>query len=75
LANSFILLNQELRFPIFWRFNGIVGVDIGNGKTTPGWIVNPVLGLRFNMNNFIVRADLGFGKESIGFYFNFGHLF
>ena len=75
LANSFILLNQELRFPIFWRFNGIVGVDIGNGKTTPGWIVNPVLGLRFNMNNFIVRADLGFGKESTGFYFNFGHLF
>ena len=75
LANSFILINQELRFPIFWRFNGIVGVDIGNGKTTPGWIVNPVLGLRFNMNNFIVRADLGFGTESTGFYFNFGHLF
>ena len=75
LANSFILLNQELRFPIFWRFNGIVGADIGNGKTTPGWIVNPVLGLRFNMNNFIVRADLGFGTESTGFYFNFGHLF
>jgi outer membrane protein assembly factor BamA len=75
LSNSFILLNQELRFPIFWRFNGIVGADIGNGKSTKGWIINPVLGLRFNMNNFIVRADLGFGKESIGFYFNFGHLF
>lgn len=75
LANSHILINEELRLPIWWRFSGIVGIDISNSKSTPNWIFNPVAGLRFNMDNFIVRADLGFGKESTGFYFNFGHLF
>ena len=75
LSTSSILLNEELRFPIWWRFGGILGVDIGNSETTPEWIFNPVLGLRFNMDNFIVRVDFGFSKESTGFYFNFGHLF
>ncbi len=75
LSHSFILINEELRFPIWWRFGGILGIDIGNSKSTPEWIINPVAGLRFNMDNFIVRADFGFGKESTGFYFNFGHLF
>ena len=75
LANSHILINEEIRLPIWWRFSGIVGIDISNSKSTPNWIFNPVAGLRFNMDNFIVRADLGFGKESTGFYFNFGHLF
>jgi outer membrane protein assembly factor BamA len=75
LSQSFALINEEIRFPIWERISGIIGVDIGNSKSTPKWIFNPVVGLRFNMDNFIVRADLGFGKESTGFYFNFGHLF
>lgn len=75
LSSSSILLNEELRIPIWWRFGGVLGVDIGNSKTTPEWILNPVVGLRFYMDNFIVRADFGFSEESTGFYFNFGHLF
>jgi len=75
LSQSFILVNEELRFPIWWRVGAILGIDIGNSTSTPEWIINPVAGLRFNMDNFIVRADLGFGKETTGFYFNFGHLF
>ncbi len=75
LSESMILINEELRFPIIWRLSGVLGIDVANSKSTPHWIINPVLGLRFNMDNFIVRADLGFGKESTGFYFNFGHLF
>ncbi|MDX1699123.1 MAG: BamA/TamA family outer membrane protein [Melioribacteraceae bacterium] len=75
LTSSLMLLNEELRFPIFWKLGGIVGADIGYGEQTEGGIINPVVGLRLYMNNFIVRADLGFGKKSIGFYFNFGHLF
>jgi hypothetical protein len=27
------------------------------------------------MDTFVVRADIGFGKETTGFYLNFGQLF
>jgi outer membrane protein assembly factor BamA len=85
LSASTLIFNNELRFPIWWRFGGIVGLDVGaTGSTTEyefwaqqlsGWIVNPVLGLRFYMDNFIVRFDVGFGSETTGIYFNFGHIF
>ncbi len=75
LNTSATLINSELRFPIWWRLGGIAGVDIGNGRSTPGWIINPVAGLRFYMDNFVVRFDVGFGKETTGVYFNFGHMF
>lgn len=80
--NSAFLLNSELRFPIWWRFGGIGGVDIGYGSNKDlypenevDWIINPVIGLRFFMDNFIVRADVGFYKGDIGFYLNFGHIY
>ncbi|MFZ1290350.1 MAG: BamA/TamA family outer membrane protein [Melioribacteraceae bacterium] len=75
LSQSSILLNQEIRFPIYKRFGGIVGLDAGNSTSTPKWILNPLVGLRFNMDNFIVRFDVGFGNNNTGIYFNFGHLF
>ena len=85
LSASTLITNNEIRFPIWWRFGGIVGLDIGcTGATTnyefwsqqlSGWIVNPVLGLRFFMDNFIIRFDVGFGSETTGIYFNFGHIF
>jgi hypothetical protein len=34
-----------------------------------------VAGLRFYMNTFVVRCDVGFGKETTGLYFNFGQVF
>lgn len=79
---SEFLFNNELRFSIWWRFGGIAGLDIGYGSNkdlypegTIDWIVNPVVGLRFLMDNFIVRADVGFYKNDIGFYLNFGHIY
>lgn len=85
LSASTLIINNEIRFPIWWRFGGILGLDVGcTGSTTDyefwnpqlsGWIVNPVLGLRFFMDNFIVRFDVGFGSEITGVYFNFGHIF
>ena len=79
---SALIFNNELRFPIWWRFGGISGIDVGYGSNKDlypegkiDWIVNPVVGLRFFMDNFIVRADVGFYKDEIGFYLNFGHIY
>lgn len=79
---SVFLFNNELRFPVWWRFGGIAGLDIGYGTNKDlypedaiDWVVNPVVGLRFFMDNFIVRADVGFYKNDIGFYLNFGHIY
>ena len=81
LGRSAVLANAELRFPVFWRLGGVLGLDTGKVWSSlskfdfSGWAVNPTAGLRFIMNTFVVRFDVGFGKESTGVYFNFGHLF
>ena len=75
LSTSTALINSEFRFPIWRRLGGIIGVDIGNSESTSDWIINPVIGLRFYMDNFVVRFDIGFGSESTGIYFNFGNIF
>jgi outer membrane protein assembly factor BamA len=73
--------NAEVRFPIIWRFGGVAGFDFGKvwGELKDfdlrRWAVNPVAGLRFYMNTFVVRCDVGFGKETTGLYFNFGQVF
>jgi len=41
---------------------GVVFVNIG-------W------GLRYYLQNFVVRFDMGFSDEGMGIYFNFGHAF
>jgi Omp85 superfamily domain len=75
------IANLELRFPLFWRLGGILGFDAGKVWHTPDeldlarWPCNPVAGLRLYMDTFVARADVGFGKETTGFYLNFGHLF
>ena len=81
LDKSSVLINSEFRFPIYWRIGGIVGIDAGKVWPTlskmdfGNWAINTVIGLRLYMDNFIARADLGYSKETIGFYFNFGHIF
>jgi hypothetical protein len=39
------------------------------------WATNPMMGLRFYMDTFVVRVDMGFGKDTTGFFFNFEHIF
>jgi endonuclease/exonuclease/phosphatase family metal-dependent hydrolase len=73
--------NAELRFPLLGHLSGVVGEDAG--KVWPSladlqlhdWVSNPVFGLRFNMHTFLVRLDIGLGRETTGLYFNFGHVF
>lgn len=85
LSSSTLVLNNEVRFPIWWRFGGVLGLDIGaTGNQTSfdfyedklsGWLFSPAAGLRFYMDNFIVRLDVGMTKDYTGIYFNFGHMF
>ncbi len=75
------VLNAELRFPLYWRFGGVAGLDGGNvwsSVRTMGFsrsALSATLGLRFYFDSFVVRADAGFGSETTGFYLNFGQLF
>lgn len=81
LGNTAALINAEMRFPIYWRFGGTIGVDAGKVWDSfsmidlNNWNICPAIGLRFYMDTFIVRLDVGFGKETTGVYFNFGQIF
>jgi endonuclease/exonuclease/phosphatase family metal-dependent hydrolase len=73
--------NIEARFPIVWRFGGVLGFDAGkvwhslDELDIQRWSSNPVAGLRFSMETYVVRLDVGLGKETTGFYLNFGQVF
>ena len=81
LDKSTMLANAEFRFPLFWRLGGIVALDAGkvflsfDKVSFNDWEVNPTFGLRLHMDTFILRIDVGLGRETTGFYFNFGQLF
>jgi outer membrane protein assembly factor BamA len=81
LDKTAALCNFEIRFPMVWRIGGVVGADAGKvwrdiSKTDlRRWATSPLAGLRLYMDTFVVRADVGFGKEITGFYLNFGHIF
>jgi len=81
LDKTAAIWNAELRFPIYWRFGGVFGLDGGNVWSSlskigfNNWAMNPTAGLRFYFDTFIVRIDAGFGKETTGLYFNFGQIF
>jgi outer membrane protein assembly factor BamA len=81
LDRTVAVLNGELRFPIYKRFAGVAGIDLGNVWPSvkqigvAGWTMNPTAGLRYIMETFVVRLDAGFGQETTGLYFNFGQLF
>jgi len=75
------LVNAEYRFPIWKKLGGNIFVDGGvvwsslsqvrldNSVIDVGW------GLRYYLQNFVVRFDMGWSSEGIGIYFNFGHVF
>jgi len=73
--------NAEVRYPIYRRLGGTVALDAGRVWERPrqmslrSWTTNLTVGLRFYMDAFVVRLDAGFGEESTGLYFNFGHAF
>jgi outer membrane protein assembly factor BamA len=75
------LANFEYRFPLIWRFGGNVFVDTGtvwpslDQFSFKNLAIDYGVGLRFYLDDFVVRVDFGFSKEGTRLYFNFGHIF
>ncbi len=75
------LVNAEYRFPLWRKLGGNVFMD--GGLVWPSWskirpsnaVVDIGWGLRYYLQNFVVRFDMGFSNEGLGIYFNFGHVF
>jgi outer membrane protein assembly factor BamA len=75
------LFNLEYRFPVWKKLGGnlfldagnvwpsLAEVDFGQSVFDAGW------GLRYYLENFVARFDMGFSREGTGIYFNFGHVF
>ncbi|MDP3150851.1 MAG: BamA/TamA family outer membrane protein [Ignavibacteria bacterium] len=81
INNTALYCNAEFRFKLYNRLGGIAGLDFGKTWNAVSkidlsdWVYSPVVGLRYYMDNFIVRADFSISKETSGFYLNFGHIF
>jgi len=75
------LINAEYRFPLWKKLGGNVFLD--GGSVWPSWsrigldnfAVDVGWGLRYYLQNFVVRFDMGFSDEGLGIYFNFNHVF
>ncbi len=88
-GDRLVILNQEVRFPIYRWVNGVVFADAGNifekGETM-SWSelkVGVGFGLRFDTPVGLIRGDIGFPQSSLAigrttktrWYFGFGHIF
>ena len=86
-GNALLVFNQEVRFPIVWRFRGVGFIDAGNVfETVPDisftdLAVGTGLGLRVETPVGLFRFDYGFAlrrddDEPIGrFFFSIGQAF
>ena len=84
-GTKLLILNGELRAPLFWRFGGVLFVDAGNTFTEAESIrlrdlaVGMGVGLRINTPLAPIRIDLGsprsFGKTGLRWHFSIGQMF
>ena len=86
-GDAMLLLNNELRFPLFRMFDGVGFVDIGNVFEKPTDFSftdlrqTAGLGLRVRTKWVLVRGDYGFvldpreGERKSRFYFSIGQAF
>jgi outer membrane protein assembly factor BamA/autotransporter translocation and assembly factor TamB len=86
-GRALLVLNQELRFPIVWWFQGVGFVDAGNVFAQPADLsfgdlkVGVGGGLRLDTPFALIRVDLGVplsrpaGEPRARWYFSLGHIF
>ncbi|GAB4375428.1 MAG: hypothetical protein Kow0042_20830 [Calditrichia bacterium] len=81
LDRAMILASLEYRFPLFRQLGGVVFSDAGRVASKAAklgladWHANWGLGLRYYLENFAVRMDVGVSPEGTRLFFNFGHVF
>ena len=86
-GDRLMILNQEVRFPLFRWVNGVAFIDAGNifakGQDWGALKVGSGIGLRFDTPVGLLRGDVGFPgsnlpnapNRSARWYFGFGHVF
>ena len=86
-GNAVLVFNNELRLPLFRRFDGVLFVDIGNvypditDVSLKDLRQSAGFGLRLRTRWVLLRADYGFvldprpGERTSRFYFNIGQAF
>ena len=86
-GNALLILNQEIRVPIVWRFRGVGFVDAGNvfesvpDFTLRGLRTSAGVGLRIESPIGLVRLDYGLalqraeGEPRGRFFFSLGQVF
>lgn len=85
-GNALIIFNNELRAPLFGRFDGVIFTDIGNvypliSDITFDFRESAGVGLRVRTPWFLLRGDYGFvldphpGERRRRFYFSIGQAF
>jgi outer membrane protein assembly factor BamA len=86
-GNAMVILNQEVRVPIYRWIRGVAFVDAGNVFASNGDIrlqgldVGYGAGLRLHTPFSILRVDLGLpttpvsGRRTARWYFGLGHIF
>ncbi len=75
------LVSMEYRFPIYKKLGGVLFIDTGRvyssiKKTNfHNWKTNGGGGLRYYLENFVARLDIGVSNEGTRIFLNFGHVF
>ncbi len=81
---NYIMAQVEFRKKIFWRFDGIVFLGVGDvGNSFSDFGLSSIkfsygIGLRYVLDEdekLNIRVDVGFGGDSRGFYFGFEEAF
>jgi len=81
LDRAMALTSLEYRFPVYRKIGGVAFTDAG--RVWPGiqkfgftdWHGNWGMGLRYYLENFVVRLDIGKSPEGTRMFFMFGQVF
>ena len=81
IDKAMILASMEYRFYFIKKIGGVLFTDAGRTYSHIKYLniknlnVSKGLGLRYYLENFIVRFDMGFSPEGTRIFLHFGHVF
>jgi outer membrane protein assembly factor BamA len=81
LDQAMVLVSAEYRFHIISKYGGVLFSDAGRvapkleSMSFQNWHSNLGWGLRYYLETFVVRFDMGFSEEGTRIFFNFGQVF